>query len=179
MDLGENRRWVPLLGHRFCTRCLSWWNPFHGGDNNPMILALFLALTIEKFQIVHRTFDRRLFSKCMLSWGIYDGKNQNHSLNRRYTAVFSVVTQRASPLTPHLFTIKTPPTLLQKNKNQEQRRKFHIALLTKKVSTPISEGVYGIFVRTYLLNSSNSFTKDQASSRRGSKCTLRNWLRSV
>ena len=71
----------------------------------------------------------------MLSWGIYDGKNQNHSLNRRYTAVFSVVTQRSSPLTPHLFTIKTPPTLLQKNKNQEQRRKFHIALLTKKVST--------------------------------------------
>ena len=129
----------------------------------------------------------------MLSWGIYDGKNQNHSLNRRYTAVFSVVTQRSSPLTPQLFTIKTPPTLLQKNKNQEQRRKFHIALLTKKVSTPISEGVYGIFVCTYLLNSSNSFTKEsakiftkcfpkntlQASSRRGSKCTLRNWLRSV
>ena len=125
--------------------------------------------------------------------GIYDGKNQNHSLNRRYTAVFSVVTQRSSPLTPHLFTIKTPPTLLQKNKNPEQRRKFHIALLTKKVSTPISEGVYGIFVRTYLLNSSNSFTKEsakiftkcfpkntlQASTRRGSKSTLRNWLRSV
>ena len=83
-------------------------------------------------------------------------------------------------------------------KNQEQRRTFHIALLTKKVSTPILEGVYGIFVHTYLLKSSNCFTKEsaniftkcvprkhlQASSRRGSKCTLglltlRNWLRSV
>ena len=47
-------------------------------------------------------------------------------------------------------------------KNQEQRRKFHIALLTKKVSTPISEGVYGIFVHTDLLNSSNCFTKESA-----------------
>ena len=78
-------------------------------------------------------------------------------------------------------------------KNQEQRRTFHIALLTKKVSTPILEGVYGIFVHTYLLNpptvlqkkvltfSQNAFRENtlQASSRRGSKCTLRNWLRSV
>ena len=47
-------------------------------------------------------------------------------------------------------------------KNQEQRRKFHIALLTKKVSPPILEGVYGIFVHTYLLNSSNFFTKESA-----------------
>ena len=47
-------------------------------------------------------------------------------------------------------------------KNQEQRRTFHIALLTKKVSTPILEGVYGIFVHTYLLNSSNCFTKESA-----------------
>ena len=47
-------------------------------------------------------------------------------------------------------------------KNQEQRRTFHIALLTKKVSTPILEGVYGIFVHTYLLNSSNCFAKESA-----------------
>ena len=29
----------------------------------------------KKFQIVHRTFNRRDFWKCMLTWGMYDGKN--------------------------------------------------------------------------------------------------------
>ena len=45
-------------------------------SNDP---GTFSVLTFEKFQIVHRTFNRRLFSKCMLTWGMYDGKNQNHS----------------------------------------------------------------------------------------------------
>ena len=33
---------ICYFGHRFCTRCLSWRNPLHGDDKNPMILALFL-----------------------------------------------------------------------------------------------------------------------------------------
>ena len=32
---------------------------------------------MEKFQIVHRTLDRRLFSKGMLTCGMYDGKKEN------------------------------------------------------------------------------------------------------
>ena len=55
----------------FIFYCIAWQK-----SNDP---GTFSVLTIEKFQIVHRTFNRRLFSKCMLTWGMYDGKNQNHS----------------------------------------------------------------------------------------------------
>ena len=66
-----------------------WWQK----SNDP---GTFSALTIEKFQIVQRTFNRRLFSKYMLSWGMYDGKNQNHLLNRRYKIYIWVGNPRAT-----------------------------------------------------------------------------------
>ena len=36
----------------------------------------FSALIIEKFQIVHRRLNRRLFSRRMLKCGMYDGKKK-------------------------------------------------------------------------------------------------------
>ena len=58
------------LGHRFCKRCLTeelhwestprWWQK---SKHDP---GTFSALIIEKFQIVHRTLNRRLFSKACL-----------------------------------------------------------------------------------------------------------------
>ena len=63
------------LGHRFCTRCLT--GEIHSTAmtkiNDP---GTFSALIIEKFQIVHRTLNRRLFSRCMLKCGMYDGKQK-------------------------------------------------------------------------------------------------------
>ena len=59
------------LGHRFCTRCIT--GEIHSTvmtkSNDP---GTFSALIIEKFQIVHRTLNRRLFSRCMLKCGTYD-----------------------------------------------------------------------------------------------------------
>ena len=55
----------------FLLHCIAWQK-----SNDPGTLSV---LTIKKLQIVHRTFNRRLFSKCMLTWGMYEDKNQNHS----------------------------------------------------------------------------------------------------
>ena len=49
--------------------------------------------------------------------------------------------------------------------------RFFLTCFVKKVSTPILEGVYGIFVHTYLLHSSNAFTKE--SSKIFTKCVPR------
>ena len=43
----------------------------------------FSALIIEKFQVVHRTINRRLFSRCMLKYGMYDGKKTETKTNTR------------------------------------------------------------------------------------------------
>ena len=69
------------LGNRFCTRCIT--GEIHSTvmtkSNDP---ATFSALIIEKFQIVHRTLNRRLFSRCMLKFGMYDDK-KNPKTNTR------------------------------------------------------------------------------------------------
>ena len=89
------------------------------------------------------------------------------------------------------FLTCRPPFKL-KLKNQAQSRKFDIAHLK---TTPVCRGMYGNSLRTYLQESQSSSTKENtkifkkcvpkkhtssiASSRRGSKNTLCNWLRLV
>ena len=80
------------------------------------------------------------------------------------------------------------------NKNQAQSRKFNIAHLTRNVSTPVFRGsvrklcahwftrVFELFHERKCLNFHEMLSKKNtplAWSRRGSKYTLRNWLRSV
>ena len=80
------------------------------------------------------------------------------------------------------------------NKNQVQSRKFNIANLTRIVSTPVFRGsvwklcahlftgVFELFQRRKCSNFQEMLFKINtplASSRRGSKYTLRNWLGSV
>ena len=64
------------LGHRFLARGAKlakstprWWQK----SNDP---GPFSALIIRKFQIVHRTLNRRLFSKCILTCGMCDGEKK-------------------------------------------------------------------------------------------------------
>ena len=80
------------------------------------------------------------------------------------------------------------------NKNQAQSRKFNIAQLTRNVSTPVFRGsvrklcahwftrVFELFHERKCLNFHEMLSKKNtplAWSRRGSKYTVRNWLRSV
>ena len=80
------------------------------------------------------------------------------------------------------------------NKNQAQSRKFNIAHLTRNVSTLVFRGtvrilcahlftrVFELFQKRKCLNFQEMLSKKNtplAWSRRGSKYTLRNWLRSV
>ena len=75
----------------FLLHCIAWQK-----SNDP---GTFSVLTIKKFQIVHRTFNRRLFSKCMLTWGMYDHKNQNHSQRQPFSD------RHHSLLSSHRFTL--------------------------------------------------------------------------
>ena len=79
------------LGHRFCTRCLT--GEIHSTAmtkiNDP---GTFSALIIEKFQVVHRTLNRRHFSRCLLKCGTYDGKkNKNKNKHSQRTFPWSSV----------------------------------------------------------------------------------------
>ena len=75
----------------FLLHCIAWQK-----SNDPGTLSV---LTIKKLQIVHRTFNRRLFSKCMLTWGMYDHKNQNHSQRQPFSD------RHHSLLSSHRFTL--------------------------------------------------------------------------
>ena len=57
----------PFCDHRFCTRCSSWRNPLYGDDQKFDETGNFSTLTIEKFQIVHRTTVNN--NNNNLSWG--------------------------------------------------------------------------------------------------------------
>ena len=73
------------LGHRFCTRCLStprWWQK----SNDP---GTFSALIIEKFQIVHRTLNRRLFQGACLNVGFMTAKEKQNTRKDNLSVILS------------------------------------------------------------------------------------------
>ena len=75
----------------FIFYCIAWQKSNDSGT--------FSVLTIEKFQIVHRTFNRRLFSKCMLTWGMYDAKIKTTRKDNLLVILIS------SLLSSHHFTL--------------------------------------------------------------------------
>ena len=92
-----------LLRSSLLHAVLNWRNPLHGDDKNQMMLALFRRWSSKNSNRPQNA--RRLFSKCMLTCGMYDGKKPKQNKKKKTLAKnlhVSVIVSSVAAFVPRL-----------------------------------------------------------------------------